>query len=140
MFLETLAMLNNNKIVWGLTMVLLNMGSKYVLADLGRVHEKVLAHELAKKIIVFSMFFVATRDIMISFVLSVLYVIIIDGIFHEKRNFTIIKNEGGAHVQEAEYQRAKELVALYEMKQAQDTSKNSIYEKYINNIYTLRHI
>ena len=124
-------------------MVLLNMGSKYVLADLGRVHERVLAHELAKKLIVFSMFFVATRDLLVSFLLSVLYVILVDGIFHEKRAFTLIKDpHEGNPISDIEYRRAKELVDVYEKQQTKphQVTDDNVYEKYINNIYTLRHI
>ena len=113
MLAELLAVANNNKIIWGLTMLLLNVGAKYVIADLGVIHEKFLANEIAKKIIIFSMFFVATRDIITAFVLSVLYVLIIDGIFHESRNFSIVKG-------------------------TEDKSKNDDYESYLNNISRLR--
>lgn len=112
MLVETLAILNNNKIVWGLTMLLLNVGAKYVMADLGKIHETLLANEIAKKIIVFSMFFVATRDIISAFVLTVLYVLIVDGIFHESRKYSIV-NE--SNVQE-----------------------NSTYDTYLNNLYKIR--
>lgn len=82
--------LNNNKILWGLTMLMLNLGSRYVVADISKLQEKILMNEIVKKFIIFSMFFVATRDILTSFLLCVLYIIIIDGIFHENRKYTFI--------------------------------------------------
>lgn len=93
-------------------MLLLNVGAKYVIADLGIIHERLLANEIAKKIIIFSMFFVATRDIITAFVLSVLYVLIIDGIFHESRNFSIVGKEA--------------------------EPKQDAYELYLNNISNIR--
>lgn len=110
---DTLALANNSKMFWGLTMIMINMGSKYVMADLGKLEEKVLKSELVKKLIVFCMFFVATRDIITAFVLTILYVILIDGIFHENRKFTVLST---------------------------DEIKNEAYEKYLRNIYILRSI
>lgn len=107
-----LDLLNNSKIIWGITMLFLNMGAKYVMADLGKVHEKLLANEIAKKVIVFSMFFVATRDIVTAFVLMVFYVLIVDGLLHESRLFSMVK----PHPPE-------------------QTDK---YDTYINHLYTLR--
>ena len=90
MLVESLVALNNNKIMLGVTMILLNMGSRFVIADLGEVHEKLLKHEFFKKIILFSMFFVATRDVITAFILTVVYIIIVDGIFHEKSTYAVV--------------------------------------------------
>ena len=141
MIIEALGFLNNNKIFWGVTMILLNMGSKYVMADLGRIHEKVLSHEFAKKIIVFSMFFVATRDIFTAFILSVFYVILVDGLMHERRLFSLFPKTDN-NVREIgydEYIKCKEIIALYE-KQNNKSGNGSldVYDNYIRNIYTLR--
>ena len=81
---------NTNKFVWGLSMLLLNFGAKYVVGDLGRVHEMILASEVTKKIIIFSLFFVATRDIITAFILTLIYIFVIDGLLHEKRKFCIV--------------------------------------------------
>jgi uncharacterized membrane protein (DUF485 family) len=88
-----LAVLNNNKIMWGVTMLLLNLGGKYIVADLGKFQEKMLANEYFKKVILFSLFFVATRDILIAFLLTVLYTLIVNGILHEKQKFSIVPNK-----------------------------------------------
>lgn len=85
--------LNDNKLMWGVSMIMLNMGSKYVLGDLGTTHERLMNNEWVKKIILMFMFFMATRDIIISFILTVLYVIIVDGILHEKRKFSLFSKD-----------------------------------------------
>ncbi len=99
--------LNNNRILWGITMLMLNLGSRYVVADISKLQEKILMNEIVKKLIIFSMFFVATRDILTSFLLCVLYIIIIDGIFHENRKYSFIN---------------------------QNSNNNNIYDTYIANI------
>lgn len=139
MVLDFLPILNNNKIIWGITMLLLNMGSKYVMADLGKIHERVLTNEIAKKIIIFSMFFVATRDLLVAFILSVFYVLIIDGVLHEKRNFTFVK-ELQSQVTEDEYNKAKQTIAIYDSQRSSEAHNKNMYDQYLNTIYNLRNI
>lgn len=85
-----LELANNNRLIWGLTMLLMNLGAKYLSADLGKAHEKLLNNALTKKMIIFSLFFVATRDIILSFLLTILYVVIIDGLLHESSKYCVV--------------------------------------------------
>lgn len=89
-FLETMATLSNNRLVWGLAMLLMNFGIKYIHLDLGKSHERLLQNEIVKKLVILSLFFVATRDLLVSFVLTFMYVLIIDGILHDKRRYTVV--------------------------------------------------
>jgi hypothetical protein len=142
--IEALIALNNSKIFWGVSMILLNMGSRYIIGDLGKTHEKILTSEIFKKIILFSMFFVATRDVITSFLLTVFYVIVIDGLLHERRNFCVVKpqhdTESTPKPSLQDYENAKKTVANYE---SDDTSVVSQaidkYDNYINNLYLLRY-
>lgn len=111
--------LNDNKIMWGISMIMLNMGSKYVIGDLGKNHEKIMNNEWVKKIILLFMFFMATRDIVTSFMLAVLYIIIVDGMLHEKRNFSLFSLDTTSTVNRAQ-------------ESFQDT-----YDRYLQNINML---
>lgn len=88
--MDPFAVLNQSKVMWGVSMLLLNFGARYVMSDLGKVHELLLSSEIMKKVVVLSMFFVATRDLLTSFLLTVAYVIIVDGMLHEKRKICIL--------------------------------------------------
>lgn len=148
MLAETLMFLNNNKILWGVTMLLLNVGSKHIVADLGISQEKLLKNEIIKKIIVFSMFFVATRDITISFVLTALYIILIDGIFHDNRRFSVIQTpqptvQAVKSVTDEEYKKALAVIKDYEQGRDADCKTSSErhvfnYSNYLNNIQMLK--
>lgn len=124
--MEALLTLNNNKILWGLSMILLNMGSKYVIGDLGKTHETLMKSELFKKVILMAMFFVATRDVVTSFLLTVLYVILIDGILHERRNFAVVQAAGEAPASPD--------------KSASDGGSSNSYERYIHNVNLISQI
>lgn len=129
--------LNGNKFFWGVTMLLLNFGSKYIIGDLGKIHEQFLANEFVKKLITFSLFFVATRDIIIAFVLTILYVLIVDGVLHEKRNFSLVRvTEPGNTVNTEEYKKAKEVIKAYEEVHKNETGKN-IYELYKDSVLSI---
>lgn len=141
---DIINILNNNKILWGVTMMLLNLGSRYVAGDLGKVTEAILASDYVKKVIVFSMFFVATRDILIALILTILYALIIDGILHEKRKMCMIPQKYRIPsitpgITQVDYLNAKKVVSEYE-KMNQSTGVetfNTYYKNYATSIKML---
>lgn len=147
---EIFELMNNNRLLWGVTTLLLNLGSRYVVADLGKFHETILSNEYVKKIIIFCMFFVGIRDVVTSFLLTILYIVLIDGIFHEKRKFCILPKEvkeksSKYELSEEQYIQAKKIVIEYEQRIKHDTTlvpspHNVAYETYAKNIKLLNHI
>lgn len=146
--LEFLDILNNNRIMWGVTMVMLNIGSRFVVADLGKFHETILANEYVKRLILFCMFFVATRDVLVAFILTILYIIIVDGMLHEKRKFCIIpkkyideiNKKSTERINESQYLEAKKVVLAYELDKqdnTRNTSEDVTYSKYMTNVMLL---
>lgn len=131
-------LLNNNKFIWGITMLLLNFGSRYVIADLGKFHEAVLSNEYFKKIVIFSMFFVATRDILTAFLLTVLYILIIDGILNEKRKYCIVPSKyKNISISEKEYVNAKKIIENYESKLITEEGTKQAYKENNSNVYDI---
>jgi hypothetical protein len=137
--------INQNKIMWGMSMLLLQFGARYVLGDLGKAHEVLLSHNITKKLIVMAMFFVATRDIVVSFVLTIAYIVIIDGILHEDRQFSLIPSvvrqkivqDIGSKIPQDDYKKAKEIVKLYE---TQNNAKQQISLQDMNDISYLKYV
>lgn len=147
--------LNQNKIMWGVSMLLLNIGSRYVIADLGKGHEYILTSQIVKKLVVMSMFFVATRDLLTSFLLTIAYVLIVDGILHEKKHFcllpkTVLKKVNKTNISNEDYLRARNIINLYEQqnKDADGQDDRTInllnnkkeYINYLTNLATLKYI
>lgn len=148
---NVLMMLNQNKVMWGVSMLLLNIGSRYVIADLGKGHEYILTSQFVKKLVVMSMFFVATRDLLTSFLLTVAYVLIVDGVLHEKKNFcllpkTILNKVNSANVSNEDYLRAKNIVNIFEQQNNKDNPQDvnilknkKEYITYLTNLATLKY-
>lgn len=129
-----LAFINQSKIMWGVSMLLLNIGARYVILDLGKAHELILSSDIVKKIIVLCMFFVGTRDIVISFLLTIAYVIIIDGMLHENRRFCILPK---SIAEKARGMNAHEHMEQYEDNSSNLDPKKDAYSRYITNIKRL---
>lgn len=143
-----LNILNQNKVLWGVSMLMLNFGARFVISDLGKAHELMLSNEIVKKVIIMSMFFVATRDIAISFLLTVAYIIIIDGMLHEKRKFCILpksitdKANSAEAATSGEYMKAKAIVAQYENAHkagGEDDGELSVSQNYLTNISLIKY-
>lgn len=145
--LAYLAILNSNKVLWGATMLMLNFGARYVVADLGKTHEALLSNAFSKKLIILSLFFVATRDLMMSFILTVAYIIVVDGLMHEKRKFSLVpkKMTETFHqlVSKEDYNKAKSIIEKYESdnkmtEEKYGMDKQTLYLNYTNNLKALQ--
>ena len=123
-FLNVLTQLNNSKYFSGIIMVLLNIGSKYVSLELSEAQKQFLLHPIIRKLLVFTIFFVATKDIVVSVILSTIFIIFICGIFHEDSKICIVKNSLKTFckkrkdlVNREDYENAKKIVNEYETQQ-----------------------
>ncbi len=144
-----LDLINSNKVVSGLAMVLMQFGAKHVMGDIGNLHEKILSNYIVKKIILLCMFFIATRDIYISVGMLIFYMIFIDWIFNEKNKYCLLPKKvvvqsAKIHptMSELDYQNLKQKIKDYEtLKESQNnnTLKESSYDVYIKQLNTIRY-
>tara|TARA_B100001093_G_scaffold125448_1_gene117991 strand:- start:1593 stop:1967 length:375 start_codon:yes stop_codon:yes gene_type:complete len=82
--------INNNKYFYAVTMILLNMGAKYIEMDLAESHRQFLSSKVLRRIIIFTVSFVATRDIIASLIITASFVIIVLNLFNEKSNYCVL--------------------------------------------------
>ena len=71
-------------------MILLNMGAKYLEMDLVESHRQFLSSKVLRRIIIFTVSFVATRDIIASLIITASFVIIVLNLFNEKSNYCVL--------------------------------------------------
>ena len=88
--MEALATLAANKVFLGCAILVMNVGSRFVIMDVGRVHEKLLNNQVVKKVVIFCMFFVATRDIMTALILTFAFIILLEGLLNEHSRFSVL--------------------------------------------------
>lgn len=82
--------INTNKYFYAVAMILLNMGSKYIDVDLGDEHKKFLSSKVIRRIAIFTVAFVATRDVIASLIITSCFVIIVLNLFNVKSENCIL--------------------------------------------------
>lgn len=82
--------INNNKYFYAVAMILLNMGSKYIDIDLGNEHKKFLSSKVIRRIAIFTVAFVATRDVIASLIITSCFVILVLNLFNVKSENCIL--------------------------------------------------
>ena len=81
---------NNNKYIYGVFMILLNMGAKYIEIDLGDNHRSFLSSKILRRLLIFTIAFIATRDIIASLVITASFVIIVLNLFNVNSDYCIL--------------------------------------------------
>lgn len=89
-FRENLNSLNTNVYFAGLMMLFLNVGSRYVTIQLSKTQQDLLHSTVAKQFIVFTMAWVATRDIITALILTAVFHILVAHLFNEESKFCIL--------------------------------------------------
>tara|TARA_Y100001970_G_C13793846_1_gene631597 strand:- start:53 stop:421 length:369 start_codon:yes stop_codon:yes gene_type:complete len=77
-FKKGVASLNENKYFIGIMMILLNLGARFIIDELGDDIRTVISDKIIRKIFIFCVIFIGTRDIFISLVLTIIFIIIIN--------------------------------------------------------------
>ena len=90
---ENLASLNNSKFFAGLVMIMLNIGSKYITIELSKTQEEYLKNHVARQILIFSISWMGTRDILMSLALTAIFIIMTEFLFNENSRFCVIPLE-----------------------------------------------
>ena len=144
--------LNQNAYFSGIMMILLNIGSKYVVMEISDTQEQFLSNIIVRRLLVFTVFFTATRDIYTSFILSAIFIIFVSGLFNEKSKYCILPKrrkhtpKEGRTISEEEIKYAEKILELSgEQKKEKkeyldDLDKKTKVEKklYKNNLETLK--
>ena len=83
--------INNSKYFAGLVMIMLNIGSKYVTIKLSKTEESYLEEgTIARQMVIFSIVWIGTRDIFTSFVMTAVFMVLTEHLFHEESKLCII--------------------------------------------------
>tara|TARA_A100001015_G_scaffold318617_1_gene439028 strand:- start:515 stop:892 length:378 start_codon:yes stop_codon:yes gene_type:complete len=102
--------LNNSKLFAGIIMILLNLGSRYIAQELSDTHEELLNNVIIRRIIVFTVAFTATRDIITSLILTAAFVILVSGIFNENSKYYILPKKNKKKYNKKDIDNAKRVL------------------------------
>ena len=82
--------LNNSKFFAGIVMIMLNIGSKYITIKLSKSQEAYLRNTVARQLLIFSIIWMGTRDVLISIGMTAVFTILTEHLFNEESLFCVI--------------------------------------------------
>ena len=114
-------------------MLIMNIGSKYITLELSKSQEDYIKYALGRQILVFSILWMGTRDIIIALILSCVFIIFADYLFNDNSKYCIINNK--CVVDKSKNITQKEINdAIYLLKKARkmkNKDKSDLNDRYI---------
>ena len=139
-FTHRLQYLNESKYFAGLCMIMLNVGSKYVAIKFSKSAEEYFKANVTKQLLVFSMAWMVTRDILTALIITAIFVVLSDHLFNEESNYcivpekyrvlsTLVDTDGDGIITDEELEKAEEtLRKARQQKIRQD--QRSVFQKF----------
>mgnify|MGYP001414722510 FL=1 len=100
---ESFSCINENKYIIGLTMIMLNIGARFIIDELDDDLRKLITNTYVRRVVIFCSFFMATKDLFTAITLTIVFVILINEVFakeldelndkEEKKGGSFNKNE-----------------------------------------------
>ena len=87
---QGMGILNGSKYFAGIMMLLMNLGARNIAMELSEMHEKILGHKFIRRLLVFVLVFYATRDVKVSIIITIAFIILVSSVFHEDSDFCIL--------------------------------------------------
>ena len=93
---KNITALNTSKYFAGIMMLTLNLGSKYITLELSKTQETYLKYTIGRQVLLFSILWMGTRDIVISLVLTAVFVLLGNYLLNENSKFSILPKKMNA--------------------------------------------
>ena len=110
--------LDNNKLLAGISIVMLNIGSRYLVLDLSENTKELLQLSIIRRITLFCIFYLGTRSFKMSILLTAGFVIISSGLFNDKSKFCVLPISSNKNNE------PKKLITMEDYKKALETVNN----------------
>jgi len=107
--------INHSKYLSGIAMILFNIGSRYLVVDMNKNTENLLKSKIARRVTLFSIFFLGTRDLIASFILTAVFIIMTMNLFNEESKYCMLPQSFKDNVfTDEEYHFSKRIITEYE--------------------------
>ncbi len=91
-----LQVFNTNQYFIGIMMLVLNLGGRFISLEVTKKQEQFLQHPWVRRILIFTVFFVATRNIWVAFWLTVVVILFLGYLFNENSTLCIFGSGGSS--------------------------------------------
>ena len=107
--------LNNSKYFAGIMMIVLNLGSRFLVMELSETQEQLISNKIIRRFVIFTIVFIATKDIIVSLIITSIFIILVSGLFNENSKYCIVTKPVIKEITPDEYNQASKIVKLYEL-------------------------
>ena len=132
--------INQSKFFAGIIMLILNIGSKFITVEFSDSQEAYLRNMLGRQLLVFSICFIATKDILIALALTAIFTVLADHLFNENSRYCVlpesfkklkdvIDTDGDGEISEEELSNALKILTKARSKKQKETQRK-IFEKF----------
>jgi len=102
---DSLSCINDNKYIIGITMIMLNIGARFIIDELDDDLRSIVSNKYVRRIVIFCSFFMATKDLFTAIVLTVIFVIFINEVFAKELDSLDEKEGKGASFNKVEIEK-----------------------------------
>jgi len=132
---KAVSSLNSSTFFAGIMMICLNIGSRYIQINLDESTESYIKYALTKEILVFTISWMATRNIYHALVLTAVFVVLADFALNEKSKYCILPKNflksrklgeytNNKVITEKEFNDAMEIVQKYKTQKTKSSQLN----------------
>ena len=84
---------NTNPYFIGVMMILLNLGGRFISMEISKEQERVFQHPYVRRALVFTVLFVATRNVFVALIMTVITLMFMSFLFNENSELCIWKTD-----------------------------------------------
>ena len=140
MLTKAINTINSSAFLAGISMLILNIGSKYLEIGLSKTQEQAIRNSIAREILIFTIIFVGTKDIILSLFMTSAFIILADFLFNNNSKYCICRSylnriemeadlNGDNKISEEEEEKAIEL--LRKAKQQKKKAQQAHFASYL---------
>tara|TARA_A100001015_G_scaffold136970_1_gene151918 strand:+ start:1427 stop:1846 length:420 start_codon:yes stop_codon:yes gene_type:complete len=121
---QGLKQLNDSKVFAGLALIVVNVASKHIDIEFTPAQKEIFKHTISKQLLIFAIAWVGSRDILVSLLITIGYLVVFELLLNSKSRFNILpeklkrlenvidlNNDG--KIQAEELDKALELIKRY---------------------------
>ena len=76
--------LNENKYLLGLMMITVTVGGRFIIGELNEEQKKNINNKTLRRLFIFCVFFMATRDLVTALILTIIFILTISELFNDE--------------------------------------------------------
>ena len=77
---ESINNINENKLFIGLMVITVTIGGRFIIDEFSESQKKMINNKVVRRVFIFCVFFMATRDIITSFILTIIFALVMTSV------------------------------------------------------------